>query len=93
MADLMRGRLADDIVGVECRQSFGFVRSNQRRFVLSSRLALVQRDEHRDLRVRRLLHQDVIEFIVVIAEHIEVQRTRTRERTCFKMSCTSSRPT
>jgi hypothetical protein len=38
------------------------------------RLALVQRDQHRDRCIERDLHQDLVEFVIVKPEHVQVER-------------------
>ena len=42
--------------------------------MLSASLALVQRDQHRHRWVERDLHQDVVEFVVIEPEHVQVKR-------------------
>src|SRR5581483_5052425 len=37
-------------------------------------LALVERNQHGDSGVQRLLHQDVVQFGIIIAKHIQIER-------------------
>jgi len=73
MADLAGGGFADDkmrIVGVGVLSNIGV---EQRRLCLVAGLAFVEGDQHRDARVQGFGENDVVEFLVVIAVHIEIE--------------------
>jgi hypothetical protein len=61
-------------MGVEGSRIPGDVGVEQTFLVHTARLALVQRDQHGDLRIQRFRHQDGIKFVVVEPEHVQVQR-------------------
>ena len=73
MADLVRGRLADYEMGVIRRRIPGNIGMDQLLLVRAAGLAPVQGDEHGDLGIQRLRHQDTVELVVVIPEHVEIQ--------------------
>ena len=74
MADLVRRRLAHHHVRIEVGQIAVAILLEQRLLVDSPRLALVQRNHHGHRRIVDLLHDDVVQLVVVVSEHVQVER-------------------
>jgi hypothetical protein len=86
VADLVGRRLPDDEMGVERGQAIlgRFVEIAQLLLVLPARLAFVERDQHRHVRVERFRHQDLVQLVVVIAEHVQVKRNPRPRQDVFE---------
>jgi hypothetical protein len=61
-------------MGVELGKTVLLVGRQQRLLGLAARLALVERDQHGDAGIHRLGHDDAVQLLVVVAEHVEVER-------------------
>jgi len=66
--------LLRDKMGVEQRKVMLPVRIQKPLLVLAAGLALVQRDQHRHRLIEGDLHQDVVELLVIEAEHVQIER-------------------
>jgi hypothetical protein len=73
VTDLVREGLAYCEMGAEGGKRVLPVEVEKFFFVLAVRLALVERDQYGDMRIEHLLHDNVVQFGVVIAEHVEIQ--------------------
>ena len=73
MADLVGGRIADHEMGVVCRWVLGDIGAEEGLFGLTAGLTFVEGDQHGNGRVHGLGEDDVVELLIVIAVHIEVQ--------------------
>jgi hypothetical protein len=74
--DLVRRRLPDHDVRVERHRVLGDVRVQDRLLVFAARLARVERDDGGDRGVLGAPHALDVELVIVVPEHIEVERRR-----------------
>lgn len=73
MADLVGGAVADDEVGVEPDWVAGYIGIQQTFLMHPAGLRFIQGNQAGNARVMHDIHDDVIELVIVVAEHIQVQ--------------------
>src|SRR5260370_29352094 len=69
----MGSRLSDHKVRVEFSRVLCDIGIEKLLFMDTASLALVKGDHHGDARVTGLLHEDIVEFVVVKSKHVHVQ--------------------
>ena len=74
MTDLTGSGSADDEMGVISRRIARDVGIDQLLFMLAGGLAFIQRDQHSDGRIEGLGPEDLVELIVIIPIHIQIER-------------------
>ena len=84
MADLTGGGGADDEMGVIGRGVTGNIGIQQRLFMLTGRLAFIQRDQHGHRGVEGLGPEDLVELVVIIAIHVEIEGDGAARQNVFQ---------
>lgn len=74
VAYLIGGGIADHEMSIVCRWVLGDIRVQELLLSLAAGLTFVESDEDGDAGVHRFGEEDVVELLVVIAVHIEIER-------------------
>ncbi len=84
VADLVGGRVANHEVGIVCRRVFGDIGIEELFLRLTAGLAFVEGDQHGDRRVQGFGEDDIVQFGVVVAIHVEIKGYSDTRQDIFK---------